>query len=588
IFGFGQDRREDFLLLKLFQLSVQEEVRSAATVHDIIHGHPVYINSAVPYVRAKLNNYVRESLQGIVRRIVDPSPAAGASDRPRDRSSAFGVLVSSSRKFTLGLLQTSARISISAKRLKICLPELPTYKLSNAARLYTVFITALTQSVKRMPYSIRYLARETLIALKERFQMLQIRCMLHASADWSTTAVSILPLFANVRTADFHFHAHEFLDATVPPKPIYISRMKSTPCTAAWTYQDAIAPPSSNDPLRAILSELGGVPNLGSDELKDARDQAITLELTNRPTCGGKDVVGSGETGVLMVLKVHPDENLFEALLREVTPDDEMIWEDILESEAQHEQAGHSRRQPSTTVGDAAYRLDDISSFNFAHVKLRTIEFLIKLEKLGKVSRSDGFQGILNAIAADVRSKHRKRIQRQQEMESMTEALQHLAENKKQLEEKINSYHSYAEAAMQTMQRGGGKKCTETAGTAVYEAVLPSARLAAVWRDAAVRVFLVHGQYLYEKGILLSVDQFSPRQFDKLHITMSSNTPGVFTLLLESVATGITTKIASEDVKMEDLLQAKYEKRPFLSLFNGKAKVNFERFLVQINKKFYT
>ena len=31
-----------------------------------------------------------------------------------------------------------------------------------------------------------------------------------------------------------------------------------------------------------ILHELNGVPNLGSDELKDARDRAITLELTNR------------------------------------------------------------------------------------------------------------------------------------------------------------------------------------------------------------------------------------------------------------------------------------------------------------------
>jgi len=34
--------------------------------------------------------------------------------------------------------------------------------------------------------------------------------------------------------------------------------------------------------LRVILVELDGVPHLGNDELKDARDRAITLELTNR------------------------------------------------------------------------------------------------------------------------------------------------------------------------------------------------------------------------------------------------------------------------------------------------------------------
>lgn len=38
----------------------------------------------------------------------------------------------------------------------------------------------------------------------------------------------------------------------------------------------------SDDTLRVILSELGGVPHLDNEELKDARDTQITLELTNR------------------------------------------------------------------------------------------------------------------------------------------------------------------------------------------------------------------------------------------------------------------------------------------------------------------
>lgn len=39
---------------------------------------------------------------------------------------------------------------------------------------------------------------------------------------------------------------------------------------------------SREDPLRVIIHELDGVPHFGSDELKDARDRAVTLELTNR------------------------------------------------------------------------------------------------------------------------------------------------------------------------------------------------------------------------------------------------------------------------------------------------------------------
>jgi hypothetical protein len=92
----------------------------------------------------------------------------------------------------------------------------------------------------------------------------------------------------------------------------------------------------------------------------------------------------------------------------------------------------------------------------FKDVKAHAISFLLELEKLGKINRNDGFQGILNAIAGDVRSKHRKRLQRQNEMESMENALRHLAERKKYFEEQINSYHDYVESAMNTMQRGKG------------------------------------------------------------------------------------------------------------------------------------
>jgi Ras GTPase-activating-like protein IQGAP2/3 len=87
-------------------------------------------------------------------------------------------------------------------------------------------------------------------------------------------------------------------------------------------------------------------------------------------------------------------------------------------------------------------------------VKAHAIFFLLELEKQGKITRSDGYQGILNAIANDVRSKHRVRLQRQQEIENMTDALRHLKERKKYFEEQINSYNSYVEVAMATMQRG--------------------------------------------------------------------------------------------------------------------------------------
>lgn len=48
---------------------------------------------------------------------------------------------------------------------------------------------------------------------------------------------------------------------------------------------------------------------------------------------------------------------------------------------------------------------------------------------------------------------------------------------------------------------------------------------------------------------------------------------------------GITNRIASADLRMEDLLQAQFENQASLSLFNGLAKVNISLLLYQINKK---
>ncbi|KAJ7283670.1 ras GTPase-activating protein [Mycena rebaudengoi] len=657
IFGFGQDRREDYLLLKLFQLAIQEEVNAAGSIHEIVHGHPVYINIAVPYVRPKQNTYVRDTLQGMIQEMIRPrGPRELPLDLELDPSAIYRARVE------LEEIQTGVK---SKKRKDLnfreALLDPPTrvayiHSLQALQKCTEGFIGALTQSAKKMPYSIRYLARETLISLRERFpdapetlyaacigrlvyyryinpaivtpetfdlvsttidrdarknldQVSKVLTQITSGSEFDDDSPIYVPInefvrqaitqmtawlleVANVPDAETQFHAHEFLDATVQPKPIYISPNEIyTMHGLLAQYQDYLAP-DSHDTLKTILTELDGVPNLGNDELKDARDQAITLELTNRfanvrdPLAEEKTLWVQAKRGVLALLRVQPAQDLIESILRPVTDEEELIWEEILEAEAEHEQVGHSRRQASTTAADSAYRLDDIRSYNFHTVKARAISFLLQLEKMNKINRADGFQGILNAIAGDVRSKHRKRIQRQQEMESMNEALRHLADSKKQFEEKIGSYHSYVEAAMQTMQRGGGKKRKQI--------VLPFTKQYFHLRDLQrsgetpqFGSFLYTAKYLYEKGILLSIDQYSPRQFDKLHLTMSSNTAGVFTILLESTLLGVATRIASEDVRMEDLLQARYEKRPFLSLFNGKAKVNFERFLYQINKKFY-
>ena len=98
--------------------------------------------------------------------------------------------------------------------------------------------------------------------------------------------------------------------------------------------------------------------------------------------------------------------------------------------------------------------------------------------------------------------------------------------------------------------------------------------------------FKYSGKVLWNRKILLSVDGYSPRQFDKLSLTMSSDTPGVFTLVLKSsIMSNVNTVVAEDEVRIEELLDAKYNQISALSLVGGQMKVKFENFLFQINKK---
>jgi Ras GTPase-activating-like protein IQGAP2/3 len=133
--------------------------------------------------------------------------------------------------------------------------------------------------------------------------------------------------------------------------------------------------------VRVILHELDGVPHLDNDELKDARDRAVTLELTNRfahvrgecsthysrapsdgytdPQADEKALWVQAKRGVLAILRVQPAQDLVESLMRPVSDDDELRWENIV---AEMDNESIPRRIPSTSVGDSAYRLEDIRS----------------------------------------------------------------------------------------------------------------------------------------------------------------------------------------------------------------------------------
>ncbi|KAG8842212.1 hypothetical protein FRB96_005929 [Tulasnella sp. 330] len=643
LFGYGQDRREEYLFLKLFQASIHVEIKAAPTIIDIIQGHPMYATVAAQFVRPKQIGYVREALSVLINLVISQDDL----DLETDPVKIYRGRLNEEELRT-------GRPSLRPKDVDfheaVNDPETRVAFIQNLQKLQFFtkdFVNAITNSTRKMPYAMRCIARELVLALRIKFpgepeemhavalgQIIYYRFLnpaivtpetfdivpttISAGARRNLAEISkmltqiasgvpftednpcLTPLnnyvmeaitlfstwlieVADVPDAEAQLHANEFLDATVQPKPIYISPNEVYAMHSLLASQIDQLIDSRDDVLRTILTELGGAPNLGTDELKDARDRGVTLDLTNRfahvqdPHADEKALWVQAKRGVLAILRVQPAKDLVESLMQPVTEEHELLWEDIVDKELVTERMRLKKtRMPSSGGRDAAYRLEDIR----ADVKGHAMFFLLELEKQGKITRADGYQGILNAIASDVRSKHWKRIQRKQELDGMTEGLTHLKERKKNFIEQIDSYHSYVETAMATMQRGKGKK----------RFVMPFTKQ---WGH--IRSLQKHGQApqygsfkysaqdLYDKGILLSIDQTSPRQFDKIDLVLSSNKAGVFTI--EVTDTNMHVVMGTTDLKMEDLLQAQFENRVSLSLFDGLAKFNLNLLLYQINKK---
>jgi Ras GTPase-activating-like protein IQGAP2/3 len=81
--------------------------------------------------------------------------------------------------------------------------------------------------------------------------------------------------------------------------------------------------------------------------------------------------------------------------------------------------------------------------------------YCIKLEKNGKISRADNYQGLLVSIASDIRQKHHLRKMGKQNLQAMTRAWEDLSAKKASFDEQVTSYHDYIDSSMASLQQKG-------------------------------------------------------------------------------------------------------------------------------------
>lgn len=406
-------------------------------------------------------------------------------------------------------------------------------------------------------------------------------------------------LVVEVAEPEKQFEVNQYIDQVNTIRPtVYMSPFEIFTMHAMLIDKIDILAPELDDPLRVILSELNNPPS-GFEEHSQGHGE-VCLTLQNRftanlddPDMDLKHLFVETKRYILSIIRIQSGRNLMEILERRVTVHEEQAWEDLKATEINRQRQHHQRRiengSESSLNESSQWRsasgpsMVDMNAMRFIELKQRAIDGILQLESTGKVTRKNGYQDMINAIALDIRTKHRRRIQRAGELSQVKQTLSNLNEKRHFLESQIKSYHDYVESCMTNITTKKGKKQRYIMPfTKQYFHIRNLQRHGKVPQFGS---FKYTAQRLFEKGVLLNLEGVSPKQYSQISLTISCDEPGLFQIEAETSIMMVRLPVSTMELRLEDLLQCQFNNIQIMSLFDDMAKVNVNLLLFLVNKK---
>lgn len=167
IFGYAQKRREEYYLLKLIAKTIKEEVENCNRPEDFLRVNFFWLKLAMSYIRSpKDRKFMRDVLGPLIKlEFIE-------NDELDLESDPLQIYLSSINNEELRTGQRSKRNPNVGREVAIHDQETrETFvaHLSDLRNLSDEFIGAMEDNLNRMPYGIRYIAQQSVMALIERF-----------------------------------------------------------------------------------------------------------------------------------------------------------------------------------------------------------------------------------------------------------------------------------------------------------------------------------------------------------------------------------------------------------------------------------
>ncbi|XP_019287082.2 ras GTPase-activating-like protein IQGAP3 [Panthera pardus] len=331
-------------------------------------------------------------------------------------------------------------------------------------------------------------------------------------------------------------------------------------------HQDSVAPDHC-DPLHELLEDLGELPTIpdligegvAADRSLDPSKLEVSLTLANKfegletdpGDASARSLLLSTKQMLVDIMQFQPGDSLEEMLSLPASR----------EQEAAHERLMSWRRARESQTPEPLRRHRSLTAHSLlplADKRRRVLRNLRRLEGLGLVSASDGYQGLVDELAKDIRNQRRCRQRRKAELVRLGATLRGLDSKATFFEEQGDYYSQYIRACLDQLaprpkSSGKGKK--------------PSLRYTAA--------------QLLDKGVLLEIEGLPTSHFRNVIFDIS---PGDEAGKFEVNARFLGVDVEWFQLHYQDLLQLQYEGVAVMKLFN-KAKVNVNLLIFLLNKK---
>lgn len=515
LFGYAQKRREEYYLLKLISRSVREEIEGSRSLQDYYRGSFFWSKLLGNYTRSPRDRkFLRALLGPIVRDNIVDDPVL---DLESDPMQIYRAAINNEE---LRTGRPDGRPLDVPREVAIRDPETRRLFIDHLRDLREIcdqLFLAMEDHIFKTPYGLRFLCRQMFESLRQHFNRESPDILLQHVTNWywkfylqpavvSPENVGVIektlsplqkrnlgevakvigqiasgrpfggenvylqPLNAfvaesierlrhimseliSVPDAESTFDIDEFNDLYAKNKPtLYIKMADVFAIHNLIVSQLPFMCPTRDDVLREIIQDLGSA-KTNESEMSAAGSSDIQMFLTPKlhnvddPDAEVKALFMETKRCVLYIIRVQTGVNLLEILVKPITAEDDAKWASLLQDDFASS-GNHGAYSDSNMV--------DVTRMTYYELKRTALENVMRLEQMGRISKHNNYQDILNAIASDIRSKSRRRVQRQRELEGVNLTLGNLHEKAEYLEQQRKSYDDYIEQAMMTLQNKKG------------------------------------------------------------------------------------------------------------------------------------